>query len=363
MVAQTRTVLPAGLIVDHIERRILNFIKYREGVKISSFGEFIDTAPHNPEKYRQGLWAVNCSLDQLPYMTLVSVIEQYGLQSNCVFLVSDYDNVEKYRHLNFRYFPYFIAEGIAQIKTQNELENPAINFERRTNRLSCVNRFARFHRLYVFYKICQQPNLQDIKLSFTRLETLFPDENGILQPTDLTLDQLLDVARLHGYYTIDFELWLRNVVPRLPIQIEEQDNRDNKYDNWVKSVAFSETYANIVTETYVEDFLPTEKVVKPLLAGCLIMPTSSKSYMKKLERMGFDLQFEGIDYSLYDELPTWQERADCVVALANELYPNFEDIWRANIGRLKHNRDLFFSKSLEDHILQDLADVFELNTE
>jgi hypothetical protein len=117
-----------------------------------------------------------------------------------------------------------------------------------------------------------------------------------------------------------------------------------------------------VTETYVEDFLPTEKVVKPLLAGCLIMPVSSQHYVKKLERMGFDLQFDGIDYTLYDNLPTWQQRADRVVALANKLYPNLEDIWHANIGRLKHNRNLFFSTALEQHVLQDLADVFELNT-
>jgi hypothetical protein len=347
--------------MDHIYRRILNFIKYRSGVQVTTFGEFIDTATINPEKYRQGLWAVNCSLDQLPYMTLTSIIEEHGLQSNCAFMTSDHEMVDRYRHLNFRYFPYFIAEGIAQIKTYNDLENPEINFEHRTNKLSCVNRFARFHRLYTFYQLCQQPNLKDMKISFTRLETKLPDENGILHPEDLTLDELLEVARVHNYYTEDFEAWLRDEFPCLPRQIEEQDNRDNKYDNWVKSVAFSETYANIVTETYVEDFLPTEKVVKPLLAGCLIMPVSSRRYMKKLERMGFDLQFDGVDYGLYDELTTWKERADRVVQLANELYPNFEDIWQVNIGRLKHNRDLFFSKTLETHVLQDLTDIFELN--
>jgi hypothetical protein len=347
--------------MDHIERRILNFIKYRPNVTPITFGEFIDSARQNPDRYRQGLWAVNCSLDQLPYMTLTSIIEELGVQSNCAFMTSDHEMVERYRHLNFRYFPYFIAEGIAQVKSQDNLENPEINFERRTNILSCVNRFARFHRLYTFYRLRQQSNLQDIKISFTRLETKLPDENGILQPTDLTVEELLDVARLHNYYTEDFEAWLRDEFPHLPRQIEEQDNTDNKYDNWVKSVAFSETYANIVTETYVQDFLPTEKVVKPLLAGCLFMPVSSQHYMKKLERMGFDLQFEGIDYSRYDDLSTWQERADKVVALANELYPNVEDIWRANIDRLKHNRELFFSTALEGHILQDVTDIFELN--
>ena len=224
-----------------------------------------------------------------------------------------------------------------------------------------MNRFARFHRLYTFYKLCQQPNLVDAKISFTKLETKLPDKTGILHPVDLTFDEMIKVAKQHRYYSEQFESWLHDEFPRLPRQIEEYDNQDNKYDNWVKSVAFSETYANIVTETYVEDFLPTEKVVKPLLAGCLIMPVSSRSYMKKLESMGFDLQFEGIDYTVYDDLPTWIERADQVAHLANVLYPNFEDIWQANIGRLKHNRNLFFSKALEACILQDLDDVFELN--
>jgi hypothetical protein len=347
--------------MDHIYRRIFNFIRYRSGVTPITFGEFIDTARQNPDRYRQGLWAVNCSLDQLPYMTLTSIVEELGLHTNCVFMTSDHEMVEQYRHLNFRYFPYFIAEGIAQVKNQDELENPEISFEHRHNRLTCVNRFARFHRLYTFYKLSKQPNLNDMKISFTKLETKLPDANGLLHPEDLTIDELLDVARLHNYYTNDFDAWLQAEFPRLPRQIEEQDNRDNKYDNWVKSVAFSDSYANIVTETYIQDFLPTEKVVKPLLAGCLFMPVASQHYMKKLERMGFDLNFKGIDYTLYDNLQTWQERADRVVTLANELYPNLEDIWHLNSSRLKHNRELFFSSSLETHILEDLADVFEVN--
>lgn len=349
------------IVTDHTYQRILNFIKYRPGVFSTTFGDFIDDAQQNPQKYKQGLWAVYCTLDQFPAMTLASVVEKHGLQSNCVFMTSDHDIVETYRHLNFRYFPYFMAEGIAQVKTSYELENPEITFAPRKNILSCVNRFARFHRVYAFYKLSKQPNLINTKVSFTRLETTFPDEHGILHPVELSLEQMLDVAKTQGYYSGDFESWLRAEFPNLPRQIEEYDNVDNKYDNWVKSEAFSNSYANIVTETYVDDFLPTEKVVKPLLAGCLFMPTSSKGYMKKLERMGFDLKFEGIDYNLYDNLPSWQQRIDVVVELANKLYPDIEDIWHANISRLKHNRELFFSKTLEQHTIQDVQDIFELS--
>lgn len=346
--------------MDHIYRRILNFIKYRPGISTINFGDFIDDAQRNPKKYKQNFWAVNCSLDQFPAMTLASVVKEHNLHTNCVFMTSDHEIVEAYRDLNFRYFPYCIAEGIAQIKVTNELENPVITFGPRNNQLSFVNRFARFHRVYAYYKLCKQPRLANAKISFTSLETTFPDEHGILHPVNLTLKQMLDVAKLQSYYSQDFESWLAAEFPNLPRQIEEYDNTDNKYDNWVTSVAFSDSYANIVTETYVDDFLPTEKVVKPLLAGCLFMPISSKGYMKKLERMGFDLHFEGIDYARYDNLSSWQDRADAVIELAEEIYPHIEDLWQANLDRLKHNRNLFFSKSLETHVIEDVQDIFEL---
>lgn len=349
------------MLLDHTHQRILNFIKYRPNVTPITFGEFIDSAQKTPEKYKQNFWAVNCALDQFPYVTLAEVVQRYNLQTNCVFMTSDHEIVESYRHLNFRYFPYFIAEGIAQIKTQNDLENPPITFEPRKNTLSFVNRFARFHRVYAFYKLSQQPNLANARVSFTRLETTFPDSNGILHPVNLTLEQFLDRSVQHGYYSEDFKSWLSTEFLNWPRQIEEYDNVDNKYDNWVKCVAFSGSYANIVTDTYVDDFLPTEKVVKPLLAGCLFMPISSIRYMKKLERMGFDLKFDGIDYNLYDNLTSWIARADKVIEMANDLYPHFVDIWKSNIDRLKYNRNLFFTKSLEDHVIDDVRDIFELN--
>lgn len=348
-------------MMDHVHRRILNFIKYRPGVTPINFGDFIDDAQRNPEKYKQGFWAVNCALDQFPAMTLARVVQQHSLHKNCAFMTGDHEIVEKYRDLNFRYFPYFIAEGIAQTKTADPLENPNITFAPRDNKLSFVNRFARFHRVYAFYKLCQQPNLVNAKVSFTRLETTFPDQNGLLHPVNLTLDQMLDVAKVQGYYSNDFESWLTAEFPNLPRQIEEYDNTDNKYDNWVTSVAFSDSYANIVTDTYVEDFVPTEKVVKPLLAGCLFMPISSKGYMQKLERLGFDLKFSGIDYNLYDNLPTWQARADAVIELANQIYPYIEELWHNNIDRLKYNRGLFSSLTLEQHVLQDVQDIYQVN--
>lgn len=347
--------------MNHIIRRIQNFVQYRPSVTPITFGEFINDAEKNPQKYKQGTWAVNCALDQFPIYTLTEIVKRYDLHTNCVFLSTCPEIVNRYRALNFRYFPYFIAEGIAQLKVANSLENPEISFELRKNKLTCVNRFARFHRLYAFYRLCHQPNLADMKISFTFLETKLPDANGILHAVDLTLDEMLQVSKKWKYHSEHFESWLRAEFPNLPRQIEEKDNIDNKYDNWVKSEAFSESYANIVTETYVMDFLPTEKVVKPMIAGCLFMPTASQNYMSKLESMGFDLKFDGIDYSLYDNLPTWQERVDQVVHMANEIYPNIEEIWHNNIDRLKYNRSLFFSKTLEDHVIQDVQDIFELN--
>ena len=347
--------------MDHVERRISNFIRYRSHITPINFGDFIDDAPKNPSRYQQGQWAVNCSLDQFPAMTVANVAEKYNLYKNCIFMTSDCDIVDRYRHLNFRYFPYFIAEGIAQVKVQHELENPQIDFAPRKNILSCVNRFARFHRVYTLYRLRQYNNLANAKISFTTLETNLPNGDGVLHPINLTVNEMLAVAQKHGYHSQDFEQWLRAEYSAFPLQFEQLDNIDNKYDNWVKCEAFSDSYANIVTETYVEDFLPTEKVVKPLLAGCLVLAVSSQNYMKKLQRMGFDLQFEGIDYAAYDNRSTWIERTDAVVELADKIYPDIQDIWQANIQRLAHNRNLFFSQTLQNHVIEDVSEVFEIN--
>lgn len=346
--------------MDHTNRQIWNFIKYRPGICDLSFGQFIDDATANPEKYKQGNWAINCALDQFPYHTLSELVAKHDLHTNCVFLVSCPEIASSYQQLNFRYFPYFMAEGIAQTKICDDLINPEINFESRSNRLSCVNRFARYHRVYTLFLLCQQPNLVQAQFSFTSLETKLPDGNGVLHPVNLTIDELLEVAKQREYCTPEFESWLRNDYPRWPRKIETYEPTTSN-DTILNCLAFGDSYANIVTETYVDDFLPTEKVVKPLLAGCLFMPVASANYMKKLELMGFDLQFQGLDYQHYDTLPTWKQRAEKVVEMANKLYPDFDDIWHENLDRLKHNRSLFFSKTLEDHVLHQVTDIFELN--
>ncbi len=346
--------------MDHTNRQIWNFIKYRSGITDLSFGQFINDATANPQKYKQDFWAINCALDQFPYQSLAELVKRHDLHTNCAFLISCPEIAQNYQHLNFRYFPYFIAEGIAQIKKQDDLCNPDIDFEHRSNRLSCVNRFARYHRVYTYYLLCQQPNLGDAKFSFTKLETKLPDSNGLLHPVNLTIEELLKVALQRNYYSEHFESWLRKEYPHWPRQIEDYEPTTSN-DTRLKCLAFGDSYANIVTETYVDDFVPTEKVVKPLLAGCLFMPVASANYMKKLESIGFDLQFEGIDYQQYDTLPTWMQRSEKVVEMTNAVYPDFEDIWCKNRERLTHNRNLFFSKTLEDHVIQQVTDIFEVN--
>lgn len=346
--------------MDHTPLRISNFIVHRPQVKQIIYGDFEKEYKRDPSKFKKDFWAVNCSLDIFPVPWLVENAEYNSLYKNCAFLVSDRSMADRYRHLNFRYFPYFIAEGISQVKKPHPYENPEINFDSRKNTLSCVNRFARFHRLYTYYKICQYANLSSTRISFTFLETNKPPKNGILEPEPLSLEEMIEVARQWNFHTPEFDSWLRKQFSYLPIRIEEYEP-NTKNDCWLKSEAFSECYANIDTETYVIDFLPTEKTVKPLLAGCLFLPTASQHFMSKLETMGFDLKFQGIDYNVYDNEENWIKRIDKVIHLADKIYVSIPDIWQQNIQRLKHNRELFFTKALEDHVLQDVQDIFQIN--
>jgi hypothetical protein len=352
--------------MDHIERRIFDFIKYRPGIGYITIGDLMLSNTHIPT-YRSGRWAVDCTLDIFSVPMVTAFIQQYDLAKTCVFLTSCPDIAQTYKDLGFRYFPYFVAEGIAQTKTANELENPAITWAPRKNKISCVNRFARFNRIYALYKIKQQSNLTDCKISFTRMHPQDPDPNGKVDNSELTLDQIItwfdhvDCSISDYGQREHFINWLTEEYQRWPYQFEEQDNFDNKYDNIVKCEAFSDCYANIVTETYVLDYLPTEKTVKPLLAGCLFFPVAGVNFMKKLEQMGFDLKFEGIDYERYDSNGNWFKRTDAVIELANEVHPDLVDIWHTNRARLEYNRGLFFTKQLEDHVLQDVRDIFDIN--
>jgi len=39
------------------------------------------------------------------------------------------------------------------------------------------------------------------------------------------------------------------------------------------------------------------------------------------------------------------------------------DIWYDNLERLKYNRNLFFTKQLEDYVLEDVQDIFDINNQ
>ena len=261
-------------------------------------------------------------------------------------------------HLNFRYFPYFIAEGISQVRTASELENPPISFASRPNILSCANRVIRPHRLYTFYRLSQYSKLRQAAVSFTRLANRIQGHDVMINLMDF--EEMCAVAEQHHFHSDEFRAWLAEVFPRLPISIEDFDVSDNKSDNWVNSRAFSGSYANIVTETELVSFVPTEKVVKSMLAGCLIYMVGSDLFMTKLQRMGFDLNFQGIDYEKYDHYQHWQLRINTVLEMVNDAYDDLPEIWLLNRARLEHNRNLFFSQQLVDHVISDVTDIFKL---
>lgn len=345
--------------MDNTVGRLWNFVRYKSDVTPMEFGTFVAEATANPDRFKQGRYAVNCALDRTPLDTLLSLVQQHDLKHTCVFMTGDPDLVAAHRDANFRYFPYFIAEGISQVRAQNELENPIVDFQSRDIVMSCVNRIARPHRLYLYYLLCQQPNLQQAAFSFTRLCHKFDLVEQEWTIGDYSLTEMIALARQWQFASPEFESWLTTEFSNLPRQIETMDTVDNKYVNWLQSRAFTGSYANLVTETELEGFVPTEKVVKPLLAGCLFMVMGSPGFVQNLTRMGFDLAFEGIDHQRYDQLVSWHQRARAVADLANEIYPNIPQLWLQNIDKLQYNRNLFFSQQLADHVIDDVLDIFD----
>jgi hypothetical protein len=148
--------------------------------------------------------------------------------------------------------------------------------------------------------------------------------------------------------------WYRNNLKNWPFTSEKDYHWSN--DHSQTSPAYWNSYAHICTETHVDKYEPTEKTIKALKAGNLTFFLTQKDYIDQLTRVGFDFDFQGIDYS-YDKEPDWQQRTRSMLAEVNRIYQDISDIWHVNRDRLKHNAELFHSGEFKSTILQDVKDL------
>jgi hypothetical protein len=276
---------------------------------------------------------IDASTDPFPEHDIVSVVEEHGLHELAPVLVPNFEMAQRYRNLNFVYYPICILSAIQR-------NQQAINIDsNRHQRLSCLNRQPRLHRFLIYYELAQRPWFNEVHLSFAGLNTLLGGCGDILD-----LDQL-DIfdAVVKSYF-----LQHQSSFP-----ITSQDDYQWQNCHSAEAPAYSTCWANLATETSVHAFCITEKTTKPLRAGCLFFPASSQGFIDGINRIGFDLNYRGIQLD-FDQEPNWMTRVQLCVKEIDRVYKDIIDIWHDNRQQIKYNSDLFLSNQLLEHCLQDV---------
>jgi hypothetical protein len=297
---------------------------------------------------------INTAIDAhgLPYVAGYAV--KYDLNSRCIFLVSD-------PHLNvscFRFFPQFILRAMSQRRGPAGKENPDVTWGKREKKVNFLNRTARAHRIYAFYLMQKFSWVDQELVSFGNVDNVYENNQFIM--TEQTHEDLMQKAKQSKFYTAELDKFFQEFKHKFPFSPEGNDDLFTGnliYDAGAKS--YRSSYLSFVTESNVDQFFPTEKITKPLLMGNLPLCLANQYYMKTLDEIGFDLDYDGIPYTDYDTQVHWQHRCEIISQKINYIYSNIEDIWNQNLTRLRHNSELFSSDDFANQFIQPVNDVFE----
>ena len=290
---------------------------------------------------------LDAASDPVEHQELIDTIQTANLADIAVTLVNDIDQRHRLTNLNLRYFPKWILVTMAKFH-RTDLQLPPTLWQHRTHALSCMNRLVRKHRFYTWFLIQQRSWFKDVYRSFGSFGSCPRNSVG----------EYVQLDDMNNVLPADCFQWFVENMHQFPITSDPNfDWFNNQHDHLCP--AFVDSYANIVTETSVEVFCPTEKTTKCLQTGTLMFPVASADYLSKLAAMGFAVDFEGIDYT-WDNLPNWQVRAQLCVQQVDTVFDNLQQIWQQNIPRLQHNQNLFRSLDLFYHCVHDVKDLIKI---
>lgn len=270
------------------------------------------------------------------------ICRSLNLKNDITILVNDYDDIVKYPEYDLRWFPRFFILG--RLKSQYQQDNSLINWNSRQHQLSCYNRSAKLHRFYNYYRMGVYQWNHQVHKSFANIEKNLPNE-------------------IHDHDALKKPLGPLVYEAFKNIQSHSDDSNYEWSNNCHSFLApgYNQSYANLITESSVYNFCPTEKTVKPLIAGNIIFSISNPGYMKKIETLGFDLLYDVIDYDRYDNQPDFQARVNKCLAFVDEIFYNLHSIWNSNKTRLQENNRYFWSDAFANRITKQVQDLIEIN--
>lgn len=270
---------------------------------------------------------IDLSTDPYSVADVKNKFKAIGLDERLLYLVADVNQVIDDTTIFFPSLMFYRSMDYQQ---------QTMTYENRTFKVSCLNRIPRPHKFYTYLRLLERPYANDIILSF----------NGLV---DSNTKQPIDPSNY------DYFGDLHKKFPDVPLY-KESMLEDNHWQNDLEIAhpAFTDTYLNIVTETnYLVSFY-SEKICKPLASGQLFLLSSGPNSLLGMRQMGFDCFDDVFANHAYDSTDSYTDRIDSMLATLDNVYANIEDVYHANIERIKHNREHFVSDEFRQQLLNPL---------
>jgi len=291
----------------------------------------------NPELPKT-LTILDAACDPIRPQDIVQQIIELN-NKNLIILVNDKSWAQDHHDLGFRYFPTWL------VTAQHLVAPSLIDYTWPTQRkykISCLNRMPRYHRLLLFYLIKQQSWADQSLLSSTGLHGL----DGLQGDTITSAGLKLLYPELESWYTAHAD--------EFPCSYQKDYRWENCHD--VTTDAYANCYLNIVTETSIDIFCPTEKTTKPLMAGTMPLFLASIDHVDQLTSLGFDLDYQMISQPKDTD---YCVRAQDIVRHIGQIIDNIQEIYHNNLDRIKHNQQWFYSSDLRRNLTNDVREFYD----
>jgi hypothetical protein len=244
-------------------------------------------------------------------------------------LINEYQIIKP----NHSYFPYWL------IASRLFAEQDVITDTNKKYKVSCLNRNPRKERIFNFVNLKKLIFSHEIKFSF--FKTYPCSNNTVIQPNTLEgLDE-----HIIELFNLEFD--------QLPISPNDEYSEQDS----IKSLdisGYNDTMLNIITETYHNTGLLSEKTFKPIRAEQLFLMAGPANAILQLKKLGFDTYDDLINHSYYDSEPNWQIRILKMQEILVRIYNNIDAIHKQTINRRKNNRQHLLSEILKNQIVQPI---------
>lgn len=298
------------------------------------------------------------------YKSHIDAYKSLNIKYNCkkVFITDVIsDNIQKLKKLynleifNSKVFNFYASLTFTQdsfsVFAQNQYDTiiKQNNFESNRDFLF-TSRNGRFNpqRIYTVYKLFKENLIEKGKVSalFYSNQNLFMGELNYMDSAQVLKSK------------IDSKFYESNVLPNLPITVDNLINFDNGFLELKGHMhhvdVFKNSYIDLVTEnSYWSDDnvyqinTMTEKTIKPFLNYQIPLFVSQKNFAHDLKNLGFDLFEDLIDLE-YDTLNDG-DRIDKVIENLSRLKDvDLESYFKINKHRFYKNKNLCLKLAFSD---------------